>query len=245
LNCTMGKLKNDHYPITFVIENEKISGLIHKDSVFFFKKKVFRGLQDNRLRPWYPFVEVGFDAGGAYQFGKFRIDDDLTDKSNLAARTGLYLGTDLTFYISKRIGYGFKYDYRSLLGGDLYYQYLGPMATVRFLERKQDKHLFFSISCGAGWMVQKNAPIQLVQLRPRIEMNASSLSGDITVGYSFKLAKYVSVRLKASCNIGYPSSVTIQDAYLIPKPDNVPFAIGDYCHNMNTINLTAGFSFHK
>jgi hypothetical protein len=117
--------------------------------------------------------------------------------------------------------------------------------VFRFLEKNKPNHLFLSFSGGAGWMVQKNAPIQLLQLRPRIEMHANSLSGDIAVGYSFRLAKHVSVRLKASCTIGYPNSVTIPDKHYIPKPDNAPFVIGDYCQNMNTINLTAGFSFHK
>jgi len=248
LNCKMGKLKNDHYPITFVIDDEEISGLIHKDSVLFFKKDVFRGLEDNRLRPWYPLVEIGFDAGGAYQFGKFRIDDDLTDKSDLAARTGFFWGTDLTFYISKRIGYGIKYDYRSLLGGDIRYQYLGPMVSVRFLERKQSNHLFFSLSCGAAWMSQKNAPMQLNHWRPRIEMYTNSFSGTIAVGYSFRLAKHVSVRVKTSCNIAYPNYLKIRDVEKYELPSDLPYVpldIDGYCHNMNTINLTAGFSFHK
>ena len=245
LNCKMGKMRNDHYPITFVVEDEEITGLIHKDSVFFFKKNVFRGLEDNRLRPWYPLVEIGFDAGSAHQFGKFRIDDDLTDKSDFGARTGYCFGTDLTFYISKRVGYGLKYNHRPLLDGGVRYQYFGPTMVFRFLERKKSNHLFFSLSGGIGWMVQKNAPVQLLLTRPRIEMQAKSFSGDLTAGYSFKMSKHVSVRVKASCNIGYPGFVRVQDIQKYVEPSAAPLAIDGYCHNMNTINLTAGFSFHK
>ena len=254
LNCKMGKLKNDHYLISFLVEDEKakseilryeeINGLIHKDSVLFFKKNVFRGMHDNRLRPWYPLVEICFNAGGAYQFGKFHIEDDLTEKSDFGARTGLFLGTDLTYYVSKRVGYGLVYNYRSLLNGDIQYQYVGPMMVFRFLEKNKSNHLFFSISGGLGWMVQKNAPIQYFEIRPLITMKAKSLSGDLAVGYSFRLSNYVSLRLKASCNIGYPVFVRIEDLQsYVTSP--IPLDIGDYCHNMNTINFTAGFSFHK
>lgn len=245
LNCRMGTMKNDQYPITFVIDKEEINALIHKDSVFFFKKNVFRGLEDNRLRPWYPLAEIAFDAGVAYQSGKFRMDDDLTDKSDFGARTGFYLGTDLTYYVSKRVGYGLKYNYRSLLGGDVQYQYVGPIMVFRFPERNKTHHWFFNFSAGMGWMVQKNAPIQLYEIRPRIEMHAHSLSGDIAVGYGFRLSKRVSVQVKASYNIGYPGFVRIEDLSSYAKPSDVPLAIEGYCHNMNTFNFTAGFSFHN
>ena len=245
LNCTLGKMQDDQYPITFVTEDEKISGLIHKDSVLFFKKNVFRGMEDNRLRPWYPLVEIGFEAGGAYQFGRFRIDDDLTEKSDFGARTGYYLGTDLTCYISKRVGYGLKYNYRSLLDGDIHYHYVGPMMVFRFLERKKSNHFFFSISGGFGQIIQKNAPIQLDLIRPCIKMSANSFSGNMSLGYSFRLTNYMSVRLMASCNIGYPNFIRIDNIQNIVNPSDHALEIGDYCHNMNTFNITAGFSFHK
>ena len=245
LNCKMGKMKNDHYPVTFILDGEETRGLIHKDSVLFFKKDVFRGMGIDRLRPWYPFVELGFDAGVAHQFGKFRMDDDLTDKSEFGAKTGFCLGTDLTYYVSQRIGYGLKYNYRSLLGGDIRYQYIGAVVTFRFLEKNKSGHLFFSISGGYGWMVQKNAPVQLFEMRPRIEMQAHSLSADFAVGYGFRLSKQVSVRVKASCNIAYPEFIRIEDLSHYASASDANLAIGDYCQNMNTFNLTAGFSFHK
>jgi len=245
LNCKMEKMKNDSYLVTFVMDDEEISGFIHKDSIFFFKKDFFRGMNDNRLRPWYSLVELGFDAGVAYQYGKFRIDDDLTDKSNFGAKTGLYLGTDLTYYISKRIGYGLKYNYRSLLNGDVCYQYVGPLMVFRFPERKKPNHFFFNFSGGLGWMVQSNAPVQHVLLRPRIKMYAKAFTGDIAVGYSFKLSKRVSVRTKVSCNIGYPGFVYIENLENLTTPSEKPLELGYYCHNMNTVQFTAGFSFHK
>ena len=245
LNCKMEKPKNDFYPITFVLDDEEISGLIHKDSVLFFKKDVFRGMDDNRLRPWYSLVELGFDVGAAYQYGKFRIDDDLTDKSNFGAKTGLYLGTDLTYYISKQIGYGLKYNYRSFLSGNVCYQYVGPMMAFRFPERNKSNHFFFNFSGGLGWMVQSNAPVQHILLRPRIKMHAKAFTGDIAVGYGFKLSKRVSVHTKVSCNIGYPDFVYIEGLENLTKPSEMPLELGYYCHNMNTVQFTAGFSFHK
>jgi len=244
LNCRLEKLRNDHYPITFVVGDEKIKGYIHKDSVVFFKKKVFRGLDDNRFRTWYPTFEIGFDAGVVYQFGKFRIDDDLTNKTDFFARTGLFFGTDLTYYFSNRIGYGLKYNYRSLLDGDIQYHYFGPLMAFRFLERKQSNHFFFNFSGGIGSMVQKNAPIQLILIRPRITMKAHSFSGTIAAGYQFKISDRVSFRLQASCNLGYPGFVKIENLSSYAKPSDVPLAIDDYCHNMNTVNFTAGFAFH-
>jgi len=245
LNCSLGKLKNDRYRLTFVMDEEIIKGFIHKDSILFYKKNAFRGLDDNRLRPWYPLVEMSFDAGGAYQFGKFRIDDDLTDKSEFGARTGLYLGTDLTYYFNKRIGYGLKYNYRSLLGGDIQYQHFGILMAFRFLERKQSHHWFFNFSGGVGWMIQKNAPIQLVLLRPRIEMHARAFSGDVAVGYRFRLSRNVSAHVKASCNIAYPGFVKIMDISKYANPGDKFLEIDGYCHNMNTVNITTGFTFHK
>ena len=245
LNCKIGKMTNDFYPITFVTEDEEMNGLIHRDSVFYLKKDVFRGLNDNRLRPWYPLVELGFDGGGAYKFGKFRMDDDLTDKSETSARTGLYIETDLTYYVSQRIGYGLKYNYRSLLEGDIRYQYFGPMIAFRFPEKTRPRHFFFNFSGGIGWMVQKNAPVQLMSLRPRIEMHAHSLSCNFDIGYAFKWSKHVSVRVKASCNIGYPGFVRIENLSDYVTASGIPLEIGDYCHNMNTVNITAGFLFHK
>jgi len=244
LNCKMGKMKDDFYPITFVMDDEKMTGLIHKDSVFFYKKNIFRGLDDNRLRPWYPLVEIGFDAGVAHQFGTFRIDDDLTDKNEFGARTGFHAGSDLTYYVSKQIGYGVKYNFRSLLGGDIRYQYVGPLMAFRFPKKNKPDHLFFSVSGGIGWMNQKNAPIQRDLVRTRIEMHAKAVTGDVTVGYHYKLSKHAAIRIKAGCNIGYPGFVRVADLTKLVQASDKPLELGNYCHNMNTFNLTAGFLFH-
>jgi len=246
LNCELGKLKNDHYPITYIMGDQIISGLIHKDSILFYKKDFFRGMDNNRLRPWYPLVELGFDAGVAYQFGKFRIEDEyLTNKNHFGAQMGYYLGADLTYYASKQTGFGLKYNFRSLLDGDIHYNYLGPMIAFRLLERKQSNYLFFILSGGVGWMNQKNAPIQYLLYRPRIDMYSRSISGDVAVGYNFKLAKYISLRLKVSCIIGYPNFIKIEDYPGYIDIDTTVIDLGDYCRTMNTFNLTAGFSFHK
>jgi hypothetical protein len=245
LNCTIGKLENDCYPISFIMDDTTIYATIHRDSVLLFRKNVFRGRNDNRLRPWYPLIDLGIDAGAAHQFGTFRVDDDLTGKSAFGARTGYYAGVDLMFFHSRQIGYGLKYNYRSLLDGDLVYQYAGPVIMFRFWDKRRKNNLFFSLSGGYGWMVQKNAPIQNMLVRPRIEMHANAISGDISAGYNRRLSKHVSARIKVSCIIGYPGFIKIIDIGTYTRPSDAPLEIGDYCNNMNTVNISAGFTFHK
>ena len=245
LNCKMGELKDDHYPITFYLDDEMLEGSIHKDSIFYFKKDVFWALDNNKLRKWYSLVELAFDVGGIHQFSKFRIEDDLSDKSDFATRTGFYAGTDLTVYVSRHIGYGVKYNYRSLLEHDVKYQYVGLLMAVRLIKKDKPGHLFFNASAGHGWMIQKDAPIQIMEARPRIEMSAKSLSGDITAGYRYKLSKRVSAHVKLSYNIGYPGFIRVSHIAKYALASDIPLAVEGYCDNMNTLNLTAGFSFHR
>ncbi|MDR2037539.1 MAG: hypothetical protein LBQ60_06410 [Bacteroidales bacterium] len=103
LNCRLGKLEKDQYPITFFVDNEKIHGYIHKDSILFLKKNVFQSLRNNKLLPWYPLRDINIDAGVAHQFGTFRFEDDLTSKSNFAARTGFYANVDMVYYLSDTV----------------------------------------------------------------------------------------------------------------------------------------------
>jgi hypothetical protein len=245
LNCKLGELKDDYYPIDFIMDEELMTGLIHKDSILFFRKDVFRNMRSNRLRKWYSYLEIGVDAGVGHQYGPFRVDEDLTDKSNFGARTGFYTGADMTFYVSKTIGYGIKYNYRSLLDGDIFYQYVGAMMSFRFWNKNRRDNFFLTFSGGWGWMEQKNAPIQLYLIRPRIDMYAYSTVGDLCVGYNFRLSKNISARIKLSGMIGYPRFVRIYDISKIVSPNEAPLEIGNYCHNMNTVNLSAGFTFHR
>ena len=239
-----------------MLEGEEMNGFIHQDKIFYMEKNVFRSYKDNRFRPWYPVVDVGLDGGVTHQVGAFQIYDDLTEKSDFGARTGFILGTDLTYYISKGIGYGLKYNYRSLLGGDVRYQYVGPMMVFRFWEKSKmntfrfrnvnkTNHFFASFSGGIGWIVQKNAPIQLDLIRPRIEMHARVLSGEVAAGYNYRFSNKVSARIKASFHIGYPRFFKIMDIDKLVKPNAPPLETGDYCNNMNTLNLSVGLTFHK
>jgi hypothetical protein len=239
LNCKLGKLENSQYPITFFMDNEKVYGYIHKDSILSFKKNIFRSLRNDSFLSWYPLRDVGIDAGAAHQFGLFRMEEDLSDKSEFMARSGFYANIDVTYYVSKAAGYGLKYNYRSLLGGDIRYQYAGVLIAFRFWDKSRKNHFFLSISPGYGWMVQKNAPVQIYTQRERIKMYAASIAGDFTVGYDLRVTDNVSARMKLSCNIASPKKVKVPDItdYL--------FTIGDYCDNMNTVNLSVGFTFHR
>jgi len=256
LNCKIGKLQDNQYPVTFMLDDEEINGLIHKDKIFYMERNVFRNYKDNRFRPWYPVLDLGIDGGVTHQTGTFQIFDDLTEKSDFSARTGFIAGVDLTYYVSKGIGYGLKYNYRSLLGGDVRYQYVGPTMVFRFWEKSKmntfrfrnvnkTNHFFLCFSAGLGWIVQKNAPIQLDMIRPRIEMHAKTLAGEIAAGYHYRFSNKVSARIKASFNIGYPGFIKIMDIEKYVRPNARPLEIGDYCNNMNTINLSAGFTFHN
>ncbi len=256
LNCKIEKLKDNQYLITFMLDGEVTSGYIHQDQILHMEKNVFKNYKNNTLRSWYPIMDVGLDGGIIHQPGVFRIDDDLTDKSDFRARTGIILGTDITFFISHRIGYGLKYNFRSLLGGDINYHYVGPMMVFRFWENNKmntfryrninkTNHFFFSFSGGFGWMVQKNAPVQLDLIRPRIEMFATAISGEVTAGYHFRFTNKVSARIKTSYNVGYPNFVKIRDIQKYVRPSDQALDIGDYCHNMNTLNLSVGLTFHN
>ena len=256
LNCKIESFKDDQYKITFMMNREEVNAFIHKDKVLYLEKNVFKNYDNNEFRPWYPTFDVSFYGGVTHHVGLFQIYDDLTDKSNFAARTGFGLGTDLTFFVSERIGYGIKYNYRSLLGGDIYYQYIGPMMVFRFWEHSKmnsyryrnvnkTNHFFFSFSAGLGWMRQQNAPIQLELIRPRITMSARAVSGEIGAGYNIRFSHKVSTCIKASFNFGYPTFIKIHDIQKYALPASPALDIGDYCNNMNTLNLSVGFTFHN
>ena len=89
INCDVGLLdEKGFYPFIFMMDGKRMEGLIHKDSVLLVRKKLFRSLYSNRLRPWYPLFEIGIDAGVVHQAGAFRKDFDLTSKNSFQARTG-------------------------------------------------------------------------------------------------------------------------------------------------------------
>lgn len=73
LNCKIGKMEGDFYPIEFKWDDELMQGTIHKDSILYFKRNMFRSMDDNRLRPWYPVVHLSLNLGGGRQFGPLRV----------------------------------------------------------------------------------------------------------------------------------------------------------------------------
>ena len=244
LNCKLGGLKDGMYPITFYLDDERFEGAIHKDSILIIRKNLFRGLQNNRLRPWYPIVEFQIEGGMMHQFGPFRFDDDLTDRSEISARTGLISGACLTYYVNELIGYSLKYSYRQQLDGKIRSNFIGGSVNFRFWGNSRKNHVFLLLSGGIGMMRQKDAPIQLHLIRPRIEMSANSFVGDIGIGYKMKLSKNISAHTKLSTMIGYPGFIRIMDVEKLTSASSSPLETGHYCHNMNSINLTFGLSFH-
>lgn len=240
LNCKLGKLENGKYPITFYMGNEKVTGYIHQDSILAIKKNVFRSLRNNALLPWYPLRDVGIDVGVAHQFEYLRIEDDLRPgKSDFAIRTGFYAGADMTFYTSPSVGYGLKYNFRSLSGGDIRYQYVGVLMGFRIWDKSRKNHWFLNVSPGFGWIVLKDAPVDIPPQRLRVEMHANTFAGDFAVGYNFRVAENISVRAKLSYVLGYPQKVKV------PEIREKIFEIGRYCDNMNTLNLSVGMTFHR
>lgn len=246
LNCKLGQLENDLYPIKYHLNNEKIvSGFIHKDSILFFKRNMFRSIRNNQLLPWYPLKDFGLDAGVAHQFGIFSIAEKLADKSDFAARTGLYANADMAIYVNQTIGFGLKYNFRSLLGGDIQYHYVGPMAALRIWNKNKKDFWFIHASGGFGWMKHKNAPVQIVARKTEIDMTARAFAGDLSAGYNFRLSSKISLRTKLSAIVGYPSFVQIRDIKILLNLDDSPIDIGNYCNNMNSINLSIGITFHN
>ena len=249
LNCKLGKLEGDFYPIEFKLDDELMTGMIHKDSVLYFKKNMFRSMDDYRLRPWYPLVSLGINVGGAHQFGPLRVgltEDFNPKKGDFTDRNEFYAGADLAVYLSQLTGYGLKYHYRSMLGGDIQQNYIGPMLSLRFWDSKRRNHWIVHGSVGYGRMVHDNAMIKIGTKEPEpIKLTANMLAGDVGVGYNLKLSRNLSTQFKLSVTIGYPDYVRILDYSRInpggadPAPD-----ISGYCHNMNSVNLTVGFAVH-
>ena len=102
LNCKIGQLTDDFYPIEFKLEDELMTGLIHKDSVMFFRKNMFRSMNDYRLRPWYPTVSLDINVGGGHQFGQLRtgLTEDLKPHKGSSSDHNLFfVGADLNAYI--------------------------------------------------------------------------------------------------------------------------------------------------
>jgi hypothetical protein len=108
--------------------------------------------------------------------------------------------------------------------------------AVRLLDQNKPRHLFFNVSVGFGWTIQKDTPIQLMNARPCIEMNTKSLSGDIVVSYRYRLSKRVSTHVKLSCNIGYLGFIRVSDIAKYALASDIPLAVDGYCQIMNTIN---------
>lgn len=249
LNCKIGKLTDDFYPIEFKWDDELMSGMIHKDSVLYYKKNMFRSIDDARLRPWYPTVSLGINVGGGRQFGQLRVgltEDFNPQMGSSSDRSQFYAGADLAIYLNAFTGYGLKYHYRSMLGGDIRQNYIGPMISLRFWNNNRKNHWVMQCSVGYGRMVQNNAMVKIGTKEPEpITLTANSVAGDIAVGYNLKISRNVSSQFKLSLTIGYPHHVRIFDYSRInpgganPAPD-----ISGYCQNMNSVNLLVGFEFH-
>jgi len=73
LNCKIVKLTDDFYPVEFKWDDTLMSGTIHQDSVLYYRKNIFRSLDDDRLRPWYSTVSLDINVGGGRQFGQLRV----------------------------------------------------------------------------------------------------------------------------------------------------------------------------
>ncbi|MDD3063906.1 MAG: hypothetical protein PHX50_13950 [Massilibacteroides sp.] len=249
MNCKIGTLTDDFYPIEFKLDNELMTGMIHKDSIMFFRKNMFRSIDDNRLRPWYPTVALGMHVGGGRQFGPLRVGltEDLNPKAGSSSDRNLfYVGTDLAVFLSSRIGYGLKYHFRSMLGGDIQQHYIGPMLTYRFWDNERKNHWIMQFSAGYGRMTHNNAMVKIGTKEPEpILLTSNSLAGDIAMGYNLKLSPHLSTQVKLSLTVAYPDHVKIFDyARINPGGANPLPDISGYCHNMNSLNLSVGIGFH-
>lgn len=249
LNCKIGKLTGDFYPIEFILDDELMNGMIHKDSVLFFKKNMFRSIDDTRLRPWYPRVTYGINIGGGRQFGQLRVGltEDLNPQwGSSSDRNVFYAGSDLVIYLSALTGYGIKYHYRSMLGGDIQQHYVGPMFSLRFWDNDRKNHWFLQCSAGLGAMSYTDAAVKLGQDKSiNIKLTAKTLAGDIAVGYNKKLSRNISSLFKLSLTMGYPDFVRIFDDTRINPSGTDPLPdISGYCQNMNSVNFSVGFEFY-
>lgn len=248
LNCKIGKLANDFYPIEFKVDNELMTGLIHKDSIMFFRKNLFRSIDDTRLRPWYPTVSLGINVGGGRQLSPQRVgltEDFNPQMGSSSDRNQFYVGADLTSFLTSKIGYGIKYHFRSMLGGDIQQNYIGPMITFRFWDDERKNHWITYFSVGYGRMVHNNAMIKIGTKDPEpITLIANSFAGDIGMGYNLKLSPHLSTQFKLSLTLAYPGFVKIYDyARINPGGANLAPDISGYCQNMNSLNLSVGLGF--
>lgn len=249
MNCKVGKLAGDFYPIEFKLDDELMEGTVHKDSVLYIRKNLFRSMDDYRLRPWYPRVSFGFNIGGGRQFGQLRVG--LTDnfepkKGSSSNRNAFYAGIDLAVFLNARVGYGLKYHYRTMLGGDILQHYVGPVIAFRFWDNEKKNHWFTHFSIGYGRMAHNNAMVKIGTKDPEpINLTANTVVGDIAAGYNLKLSRHVSTQFKLSLTMAYPDFVRISDYTKVnpggasPAPD-----ISGYCQNMNSVNFSVGVGFH-
>ncbi|WP_298647747.1 hypothetical protein, partial [uncultured Proteiniphilum sp.] len=192
---------------------------------------------------------LGLNVGGGRQFGQLRVgltEDFNPQKGSSSDRNVFYAGADLAVYLSALTGYGLKYHYRSMLGGDIRQNYIGPMISFRFWDDKRRNHWILHCSVGYGRMVHNNAMIKIGTKEPEpIKLTANSLAGDIAMGYNLKLSQNFSTQFKLSLTIAYPDYVRIYDyARINPGGANPAPDISGYCQNMNSVNLSVGFGFH-
>ncbi len=249
LNCKIGTIEGDFYPIEFKWDDELMKGMIHKDSILYYKKNMFRSMDDYRLRPWYPIATLSLSFGFAHQFGPLRVgltESFTPEKGSSSDRNEFYAGADAAIYLSALTGYGLKYHFRSMLGGDIQQNYVGPMISLRFWDNNRKNHWIVHGSVGYGRMIHTNAMIKIGTREPEpIKLTANMLAGDIGVGYSLKLSRNFSSHVKLSTTIGYSDYVRIFDyARLNPGGGDPAPDISGYCHNMNSVNLTLGITVH-
>lgn len=249
LNCKIGQLTDDFYPIEFRMDDELMTGMIHKDSVMYFRKNMFRSMTDFRLRPWYPTVSLDVNVGGGQQFGQMRVgltDDFKHKEASFSDRNLFYAGADLTAYITQSTGYGLKYHLRTMLDGDVIQNYIGPMIAFRFWDEERKNQWIIQFSAGYGRMVFKNAMIKIGTKDPEpIRLFANTVAGDVALGYKMKLTRHLSTQIKLSLTMAYPKFVKIFDyASLNPGGANPAPDISGYCQNMNSLNLSVGIGFN-
>lgn len=202
LNCKIVKLTDDFYPVEFKWDDTLMSGTIHQDSVLYYRKNIFRSLDDDRLRPWYSTVSLDINVGGGRQFGQLRVgltEDFKPKKGSPSDRNVFYAGADLAVYLNALTGYGLKYHYRSMLGGNIQQNYIGPMISFRFWDDKRKNYWIMNCSIGYGRMAHNNAMIKIGTKEPEpVNLTANSLAGDIAVGYNLKLSRNFSSNFKLS-----------------------------------------------
>lgn len=211
LNCKITRSKPNLNYYTFKYEVDIKSTMIPIDQVVYSEYN-FPADVDNKT---YPRWRLGLTGGWSTRTAKIHEDIPAEFESHAKElKTGYHIGGDITFYTSKYLGIGMKYDkYRTKNETDVYVTqqlwpssymakssedititFIGPFVSGRILHGKNKNSLFANL--GAGYVKYVNE--SSISFQQNITSTGNLYGLNFDLGYDISLSKRFAIGFQLS-----------------------------------------------